>query len=93
MSSKSNHSTMVSRSEDRKKKRELPSWVKGLASALIVLPALLLVLYASGAWQVQIENGKGVLDTWDSIISSFAFFAGFGALAIFHFSCKFYEAE
>lgn len=77
----------------RQKKRELPGWVKGLCSLLILLPNLLLFLYATGAWTVQIEAGKANLDQWDNIFTSFALFSGLGALAIFHFCCKYYEAE
>jgi hypothetical protein len=46
--------------------------VRMLMSILSVLPCVFLAFYAIGWWQVRMEG----LDTWDNIMTSFAFMAG-----------------
>lgn len=76
MSNEKNHRTIREMSEAKRKKREFPGGLTVLQAVLIALQSLVLLLYATGAWQVEITGKVKVLDSWDVGVSFFAIVAG-----------------
>lgn len=79
--------------EQKKKKREFPEFFTAVQTFLTIFQSLMLILYTTGAWQVNVVGKVKQLDNWDVGIATIAIMAGPIMLMISYFQRKYYEVE
>jgi hypothetical protein len=83
--------TLKGNQEQQVKIKKLPPIWKTVIYVLTALPSILLFLYVTGAWTLEIVDGALMKGDREDIIQAFCIFAGPGAFFIQWAAFKFLE--
>lgn len=74
-------------------KKAIPNWVRVVLNLFYVMPTILLFLYVTGLWGVEVDNNRLVRDDLDNIVLSFCLFAGVGGVILLNVLLNAYTEE